>query len=276
MPRVMIAALALSPNPSPSDTPAAKPDHVLGGGAQLDADHVARGVDAQPRRRHARPAGGAPARCRRWPAPTRSGSRGPPPRRGWGLTARRSARGGATVSSTSLMRRWPAGIEPLGQRQQRGTVAQPRRQQRTRRRERRGWARPWPPARRRQIGVLPSHAAPSVGRAARCRTGSAGCGGGVAIGVPPAPRSRQTSVVRCPAMRQQPGEGGAPAAAADHGRPHLRLWKSMITGTPSSAEPGAQLVLDEVGIVAGDQAAVVDNDTEPRRPRVVLGARTAG
>ena len=48
-PRVISAAFALSPKPSPSETPAARRDHVLRRTAQLDADQVGVGVDAQTR-----------------------------------------------------------------------------------------------------------------------------------------------------------------------------------------------------------------------------------
>ena len=49
-PRVISAALALSPAPSPSQAPAGERDHVLGRGAQLDADQIVVEVDAEHRR----------------------------------------------------------------------------------------------------------------------------------------------------------------------------------------------------------------------------------
>ena len=58
-PRVISAALALSPKPRPSETPAARRDHVLRGAAQLHADQVGVRVDPQAGGRRPSPAGAA-------------------------------------------------------------------------------------------------------------------------------------------------------------------------------------------------------------------------
>src|SRR6478752_4163963 len=106
-------------------------------------------------------------------------------------------------------------------------------------------------------------------RVTRRRTGTAGCDGawrrrepGRGRGRPASSRARPSPAAartRCPSCRRRsPPPSLAALEVDDHGH----------TLEP---EPGAELVLDVVGIVAGDKAAVVDNDTEPRRPRVVLG-----
>ena len=75
-----------------------------------------------------------------------------------------------------------------------------------------------------------------------------------------------------PTLGEQMRERGPPGARADDDGLHERLTKSIATGTPSRSKLLAELVLDPVAVVAGDQAGVVDEEAEARRAHGRLGA----
>ena len=78
------------------------------------------------------------------------------------------------------------------------------------------------------------------------------------------------------ARGEQDGERRPPRPRADDDDPHERRTKSIDDRDAFEAEPLAQLVLDPVAVVARDEARIVDEEAEARRPRAAPACRRAG
>ena len=259
-PRATRAAFALSPSESPSAAARGEGDHVLRRGAQLDAGDVVGHVDAEERgvSDELKPHGQLEVVAR--PPRRRPGGRGRSRRR---CSARRGPR--QDDPRTSVERRAPV----LGSR----------------------------PFVRLTIGAVPgsegtTSAKTLLGTATTTTSASAiGASAIVAAATPrrSTPRAyRGLRPVACDhrdllrvarskrhvvaVVAEQARERRAPRARADDDGLHSDVTKSIETGTPSSPNRLAQLVLDPVPVVARHEPSIVHEEPEARRPRGDLRA----